>query len=117
MAEELQIEKDLVEDLLSRLSGKGKKGREAAIEALAVSTEDESWRPDELIRQGGVEIIRDLLGEKNPHIVLSALEIIIAIAAAGEEEALISDGVIAVLDTMQESRNAAIRPSTQAIRW
>ena len=109
MAEELQIEKDLVEDLLSRLSGKGKKGREAAIEALAVSTEDESWRPDELIRQGGVEIIRDLLGEKNPHIVLSALEIIIAIAAAGEEEALISDGVIAVLDTMQESRNAAIR--------
>ena len=109
MAEELQIEKDLVEDLLSRLSGKGKKGREAAIEALAVSTEDESWRPDELIRQGGVEIIRDLLGEKNPHIVLSALEIIIAIADAGEEEALISDGVIAVLDTMQESRNAAIR--------
>ena len=109
MADELQIEKDLVEDLLARLSGKGKKGREAAIEALAVSTEDESWRPDELIRQGGVEIIRDLLGEKNPHIVLSALEIIIAIAAAGEEEALISDGVIAVLDTMQESRNAAIR--------
>ena len=109
MADELQIEKDLVEDLLARLSGKGKKGREAAMEALAVSTEDESWRPDELIRQGGVEIIRDLLGEKNPHIVLSALEIIIAIAAAGEEEALISDGVIAVLDTMQESRNAAIR--------
>jgi len=109
MADELQIEKDLVEDLLARLSGKGKKGREAAIEALAVSTEDESWRPDELIRQGGVEIIRDLLGEKNPHIVLSALEIIIAIADAGEEEALISDGVIAVLDTMQESRNAAIR--------
>jgi len=109
MADELQIEKDLVEDLLARLSGKGKKGREAAIEALAVSTEDESWRPDELIRQGGVEIIRDLLGEKNPHIVLSALEIIIAIADAGEEEALISDGVIAVLDAMQESRNAAIR--------
>ena len=109
MAEELQIEKDLVEDLLARLSGKGKKGREAAIEALAVSTEDDDWRPDELIRQGGVEIIRDLLGEKNPHIVLSALEIIIAIADAGEEEALISDGVIAVLDAMQESRNAAIR--------
>jgi hypothetical protein len=109
MAEELQIEKDLVEDLLARLSGKGKKGREAAIEALAVSTEDEDWRPEELIRQGGVEILRDLLGEKNPHIVLSALEIIIAIANAGGEEALISDGVIAVLDTMQESRNAAIR--------
>jgi hypothetical protein len=109
MAEELQIQKELMEDLLARLSGKGKKGREAAIEALAVSTEDDDWRPDELIRQGGVEIIRDLLKEKNPHIVLSALEIIIATAAAGEEEALISDGVIACLDTLQDSKNAAIR--------
>jgi len=109
MTEDLQIQKELMQDLLGRLSGKGKRGREAAIEALAVSTEDEDWRPDELIKQGGVEIIRDLLGEKNPHIVLSALEIIIAIADAGGEEALISDGVIAVLDTMQESRNAAIR--------
>lgn len=109
MAEELQIHKDLIEDLLARLSGKGKKGREAAIEALAVSTEDEDWRPDELIRQGGIEIIRDLLGEKNTHIVLSALEIIIAIAASGHEEDLRSDGVVAVLDEMQESRNAEIR--------
>ena len=109
MAEELQIEKDLVEDLLARLSEKGKKGREAAIEALAVSTEDEDWRPDELIRQGGIEIVRDLLGEKNAHIVLSALAIVIAIAASGHEEDLWSNGVIAVLDTMQDSRNAAIR--------
>ena len=109
MAEELQIQKELMEDLLARLSGKGKKGREAAIEALAVSTEDDDWRPDELIRQGGVEIIRDLLKEKNPHIVLSALEIIIATAAAGEEEALISDGVIACLDTLQDAKNPAIR--------
>lgn len=109
MAEELQIQKDLTEDLLARLLEKGKKGRETAIEALAVSTEDEDWRPDELIRQGGIEIIRDLLTEKNTHIVLSALEIVIAIAAAGHEEELRTDGVIAVLDTMQESRNAAIR--------
>lgn len=109
MTEDLQIQKELMQDLLGRLSGKGKRGREAAIEALAVSTQDEDWRPDELIKQGGVEIIRDLLGEKNPHIVFSALEIIIAIADAGGEEALIGDGVIAVLDTMQESRNAAIR--------
>ena len=64
MAEEL-IQKELMENLLGRLSGKGKKGREAAIEALAVSTEDDDWRPDVLIRQGGVEIIRDLLKEKN----------------------------------------------------
>jgi len=109
MAEELQIEKDLVEDLLARLSGKGKKGREAAIDALAMSTEDHDWRPDELIRQGGIEIIRNLLREKNPHIVLSALAIIIATAASGEEEALISDGVIACLDTMQDTKNPAIQ--------
>lgn len=109
MAEVLQTEKDLVEDLLARLSGKGKKGREAAIEALAMSTEDDDWRPDELIRQGGIEIIRNLLREKNPHIVLSALAIIIATAASGEEEALISDGVIACLDTMQDTKNPAIQ--------
>jgi hypothetical protein len=109
MAEELQIQQELVRDLLERLSGKGKAGRETAIEALAVSTEDETWRPDELIRQGGIEIIRNLLGEKNPHIVLSALEVIIAVAAAGAEEALISDGVIACLDTMQDHKNPAIR--------
>jgi hypothetical protein len=113
MAEELQIQKDLTEDLLARPSGKGKKGREAAIEALAVSTEDEDWRPDELIRQRGIEIIRNLLGEKNPHIVLSALEIIIAIAASGHEEDLKNEGVIAALDTMQDSRNPAIREKVQ----
>jgi hypothetical protein len=109
MAEVLQIQKDLMEDLLARLSANGKKGKETAIEALAVSTQDEDWRPDELIRQGGVEIIRDLLTEKNPHIVLCALEIIIAIAASGHGEALISDGVVAYLDGMQKTRNPAIR--------
>jgi hypothetical protein len=109
MAEELQIQKDLTEDLLSRLSEKGKRGREAAIEALAVSTEDEDWRPDELIRQGGIEILKDMLREKNVHIVLSALEIIIAIAASGEEEVLISDGMIAALDAMQDTRNPRVR--------
>ncbi|PKL57188.1 MAG: hypothetical protein CVV34_07465, partial [Methanomicrobiales archaeon HGW-Methanomicrobiales-5] len=87
MAEDSQIHKELMQDLLARLSGTGTNGREAAVEALAVSTEDEDWRPNELIRQGGVEIIRNLLKETNPHIVLSALEIIIAIAASGEEEA------------------------------
>lgn len=109
MADELQIEKDLVEDLLARLSAKGKKGKEAAIEALAVSTEDEDWRPDELIRQGGIEIIRDLLGEKNTHIIISALAIVIAIAASGHEEDLKSAGVVAALDIMQDSRNPGIR--------
>ncbi|MDO8873632.1 MAG: hypothetical protein Q7V05_13030 [Methanoregula sp.] len=109
MTEDLPIQEELIQDLLARLSGKGKQGRETAIEALAISTEDDDWRPDELIRQGGIEIIRNLLGEKNPHIVLSALEIIIAIAASGHEEELISDGVIACLDTLQDSRNPAIQ--------
>jgi hypothetical protein len=109
MAEELQIQKDLIEDLLARLSEKGKKGREAAIEALAVSTEDEDWRPDELIRQGGIEILKDMLREKNVHIVLSALEIIIAIATSGKEEVLISDGMIAALDAIQDTRNPLVR--------
>jgi hypothetical protein len=113
MAEELQIQRELMEDLLARLSGKGKAGRETAIEALAVSTEDENWRPEELIRQGGIEIIRNLLGERNPHIVLSALEVMIAIAAAGEEEALISDGVITCLDAMQDHKNPSIRMKVQ----
>jgi hypothetical protein len=113
MAEQLPTEKDLVEDLLARLAGKSRKGREAAIEALAVSTEDEDWRPDELIRQGGIEIIRNLLGEKNTHIVLSSLEIIIAIAALGHVEELASNGVIAVLDTMQDNRNPAIREKVE----
>lgn len=109
MAEELQIQQELMADLLERLSMNNPKGRETAIEALAVLTEDETWRPDELIRQGGIEIVRDLLKEKNPHIVISALEIIIAVAASGETEALISDGVIACLDVMQDSRNLTIK--------
>ena len=113
MTEALQIQEDLVEDLLARLSENGKKGREAAIEALAVSTEDDAWRPDELIRQGGIEIIRNLLRDKNPHIVLSALEILMAIASSGHEEDVIGSGVIAVFDTMQDHKNPAIRKKVQ----
>ena len=113
MTEVLQIQKDLVEDLLARLSEKGKKGKEAAIEALAVSTEDEDWRPDELIQQGGIGIIRDLLTDKNPHIVLSALEILTAIASSGHEEDLIGSGVIAIFDTMQDHKNPAVRKKVQ----
>ena len=44
MAETLRIEQDLIQDLLARLSDKSRKGKEAAIEALAVSTEDDDWR-------------------------------------------------------------------------
>jgi len=113
MRDQQQIQRELMADLLARLSMKSTKGRETAIEALAIATEDEDWRADELIRQGGVEVIRNLLKEKNPHIVLSALGIITAIAASGEEEALISDGVIACLDTMQDNKNPAIRKKVQ----
>jgi hypothetical protein len=74
-----------------------------------VSTEDDDWRPDELIKQGGIKIIMNLLEEKNLHIVLSALEIIIAIAECGGAEPLIDEGVIASLDTMQDNKNPAIR--------
>jgi len=113
MAEYLRIEEDLVKDLLARLSGEGTKGKEAAIEALAVSTEDEDWRPDELIRQEGIPVVTRLLKEKNPHIVLSALQVIIAIAATEKTEALIESGVIACLDSMQDTRNPGIRKKVQ----
>jgi hypothetical protein len=113
MADQQQIQRELMADILARLTMKSTKGRETAIEALAIATEDEDWRADELIRQGGVEVIRNLLKEKNPHIVLSALGILTAIAASGEEEALISDGVIACLDTLQDNKNPAIRKKVQ----
>jgi hypothetical protein len=72
------------------------------VEALAAGTEDEDWRPDERIRQGGIDIIGPLLLEKNAHIVVSAINIIIATASAGEEEALLEGGVIDVPDQIQD---------------
>ena len=114
MVENLRIDQDIIGDLLLRLKEKGRKGKEAAIEALAVSTEDDGWRPDELIRQGGIAILKDLLQEKNPHIVFSALKIILAIADSGESEALIEEGVIACLDQMQDHENRAIRQEVLA---
>ena len=41
VTEDLKIKVELMEDLLTRLSGKGKQGKETAVEALVVSTEDE----------------------------------------------------------------------------
>ncbi|MDD1657865.1 MAG: hypothetical protein LUQ41_05315 [Methanomicrobiales archaeon] len=91
--------------------------REGAVEALAVSTEDEDWRPNELIRQGGINIITGLLHEENTHIVGSALDIIIAIAAAGEEEALITGGVIERLDQLQNHKDPLMRKKAQEALW
>jgi len=109
MAETPREEKDVIKDLLDRLSAKGRKGREAAIEALAISTEDDDWMPDELIDQGGIRIVTSLLREKNPHIIYSALTVIIAIASTGETEPLIEGGVIACLDSLQDDKNRIIR--------
>ena len=39
-----------MEDLIAGLSGKGKQGEETALDALAMSTENEDWRPNELIQ-------------------------------------------------------------------
>jgi len=117
MAEDIQIEKDLIKDLLTRLKDPNGHVREAAAEALAMNTEDEDWRPEELIRQGGIETLKDLLLEKNLHIVSSVLEIIIATAANEGEEDLISAGVIAILDTMRDHRDPGIRERVREALW
>ena len=109
MTEDLQIREDITRDLLDQLISDERHVRENAVEALAVSTEDENWRPNELIRQGGIDIIAGLLNEDNIHIVVSALDVIIAIAAAGEEEALITGGVIDRLDQIQDHKDPSIR--------
>lgn len=117
MAENLQIQRDITKDLLDRITSPSRKGREGAVEALAVSTRDENWRPDELIRQGGIDILAPLLHDKNTHIVVSALDIIIATAAGGEEEALIGAGVIAVLDEIQDHKDAVVQKKVQEALW
>jgi hypothetical protein len=117
MAEDSQIRKEITRDLLDQLISPIWQVRENAVEALAVSTRDEDWRPNELIRQGGIEIITGLFDEENTHIVLSALDIIIAIAATGEEEALITGGVIDALDKMQDHRDPLIQKKVQEALW
>jgi hypothetical protein len=117
MAEDLQIQQDITKDLLDRITSSSRKGREGAVEALAVSTRDENWRADELIRQGGIEIIASLLHDKNTHIAVSALDIIIATAAGGKGEALIEGGVIAVLDEIQDHRDPIVQKKVREALW
>ncbi len=117
MGEELQINEDLTEDLLSRLNSPDENERETAVEALAISAEDEDWRPKELIRQGGVDTLAGLLNDQNAHIVISALDILIATASAGEEETLISAGLIAKLDAMQDHEDHLIRKKVREALW
>ncbi|HUU74692.1 MAG TPA: hypothetical protein VMW63_01230 [Methanoregulaceae archaeon] len=117
MTPDLTITEDLVKDLLESLAHPNESVREAAIEALAISTSDEDWRPNELIRQGGIAIIIDLLSDGNLHIVGSALDILIAVAASGEEESLINAGLIARLYTMREHNNPFIQKKVREALW
>jgi hypothetical protein len=117
MSEELQVQQDLTKDLLSRLENPRETVRETAAEALAVAAGDEDWRPDDLILCDGIGTIIDLLGEKNAHIVRSALSIILAIANAGHEEGLLSHGVIDGLERLQNHRDPLIRRSAREAFW
>jgi len=117
MAEDLQIRRDITKDLLDRITSPSKKIREGAVEALAINTGDPDWRPNELIRQGGIEIITALFHDKSTHIVVSALDIIIATAAAGEEEALIEAGVIALLDQIRDHKDPLVQKKVQEALW
>ena len=117
MAEDLQIRQEITRDLLDRLASPVRQVREDAVEALAVSTEDEDWRPNELIRQDGINILIGLLDDENIHIVGSSLDIIVAIAAAGEEEALITAGVIEQLDRLQNHKDPLMRKKAQEALW
>ncbi len=113
MAEDLQIRQNITKDLLDRIMSPLRDVREGAVEALAVSTSDEDWRPNELIRQDGIDIVAALLHDKNTHIVVSAIDIIIATAVAGEEEALITRGVIDRLDQIQDHNDPLIQKKVQ----
>ena len=117
MSEELQMQRKVTKDLLARLVDPTENVRETAAEALAVSTEDEDWRPDDLILGDGIDILTDLVGEKNTHIARAALATIIAIATAGEEESLIDRGVIARLDRIQDHKDPGIREMVREALW
>jgi hypothetical protein len=117
MAEDLQIRQDITKDLLHRIMSPSRVVREGAAEALAVSTGDEDWRPNELIEQGGIDIVAALLHEKNNHIVVSALDIIIATVAAGGGEALIIGGVIDHLDQIQDHKDPLVKKKVREALW
>ena len=108
MAEELQIQKDSGAGPAQQALGKREEGPgscnrgpggEHGRRGLEAGRTDPAGRDRDY--QGPAQ-------EKNTHIGPSALEIIIAMAASGAEEALISDGLIASLDAMQEAKNPLI---------
>jgi len=117
MPEELQEQREVTEDLLSRLADPREGVRETAAEALAVSTEDEDWRPDDLILCDGIGKVIGLLGDRNPHVVRSAIAILTALASSGHEEELLSHGVIDGLEQVQDHRDPAIRKMARDALW
>jgi hypothetical protein len=117
MPEELQEQQELTENLLARLADRREGVRETAAEALAVASGDEDWRPDDLILCDGIGKIVGLLGERNPHIVRSAIVILTAIASAGHEEELLSHGVIDGLEEIRDHRDPAIRRMAREALW
>ncbi|HVP24398.1 MAG TPA: hypothetical protein VMS81_00265 [Methanomicrobiales archaeon] len=117
MPEELQEQEDLTRDLLARLADPRETVRESAAEALAVAAGDEDWRPDDLILCDGIGTVIGLLGDRNRHIVQSALAVIGAIASAGHEEELLSHGVIDRLEAIQSHRDPAIRRLAREMLW
>jgi hypothetical protein len=117
MPEEPEAGSELTEDLLARLRDRRAGVRETAAEALAVAAEDEDWRPDDLILCDGVGTIIGLLGDRNPHIVRSALAIIGAIASAGHEEELLSHGAIDALEELRDHKDPAVREMAREVLW
>jgi hypothetical protein len=117
MPEEPEAGTELTGDLLARLRDRRSGVRETAAEALAVAAEDEDWRPDELILCDGIGTVVDLLGDRNPHIVRSALAIIGAIASAGHEEELLSHGAIDALEELRDHKDPAVREMATEALW
>jgi HEAT repeats len=117
MPEEPETQRELTEDLLARLADRREGVRETAAEALAVAAGDDDWRPDELILCDGIGTIVGLLGDRNPHVVRSALSIIMAIASAGHEEELLSHGAIDGLGELRDHRDPVVREMAEEALW
>ena len=73
MTTDLLINRRLIKELLCRITDPDENVRHEATEALALIASDADWRPAELIEDNGIITIVDLLNEKNPHIISSAL--------------------------------------------
>jgi hypothetical protein len=117
MTTDLLINRRLIKELLCKITDPDENVRHEATEALALITSDSDWRPAELIEDNGIITIIELLNEENPHILTSALDIIIATANAGGEEDLISAGTIALLDRLQEHKDPEIRGKVKEALW